>query len=408
MESDERKAIVKASSHFTLYILYIKLLFLLLAASSSAASQDDTTISILRSVNEIQKNKINYSYHIVRKDNYNDYPRITTMEAICEVNRVSSDTLFRCKFKVTYKNMGSKIDYLYDLKNTYLAVYNDKTILQTDVSKYPKESRMIIGVLFLPDELIDTDIIDLYKKNHVQISSAGKNENYDVIKCIYPVSQDGSQLTKNVYINSSTKMIEKINEIVLWNGVKYDTEMSISDFKNYPVTETNIGFSQMAYSGFKSNIYENKTENKNLNNLIKAGFRAPDFFMTDAHNNKISLSSFNGKFVLLDFWEPWCAWCIKEFPDLQKFYDSLRENKFLLISLTSAADDRSASIITQGKYSFCVGKINKKVLMEYHVSARPTYYLLDPSGKVLLSGNAEILNGIKKMLRSKFCAQSQQ
>ena len=47
---------------------------------------------------------------------------------------------------------------------------------------------------------------------------------------------------------------------------------------------------------------------------VKEGAKAPDFSAQKIDGTVFTLSSLQGKYVVLDFWGSWCKWCIKGFP----------------------------------------------------------------------------------------------
>jgi peroxiredoxin len=61
---------------------------------------------------------------------------------------------------------------------------------------------------------------------------------------------------------------------------------------------------------------------------LQIGDKAPDIALPSPKGDTISLSSFAGKLVLIDFWANWCAPCVKEQPVLAALYKKYRQATF--------------------------------------------------------------------------------
>jgi thiol-disulfide isomerase/thioredoxin len=51
---------------------------------------------------------------------------------------------------------------------------------------------------------------------------------------------------------------------------------------------------------------------------------APNFILKDLKGNKVMLSDFKGKVIILDFWTTWCPPCREEIPHLVDLYAAYR------------------------------------------------------------------------------------
>jgi len=93
-------------------------------------------------------------------------------------------------------------------------------------------------------------------------------------------------------------------------------------------------------------------ENKGLNQ------NAPDFVLPSLEGKDLSLSDFEGKVVILDFWATHCPPCREEIPNFVKLYDKYRAQGLVIIGVSL---DRGN---IEGVKRFCQNKgVNYPVAM---------------------------------------------
>jgi peroxiredoxin len=138
---------------------------------------------------------------------------------------------------------------------------------------------------------------------------------------------------------------------------------------------------------------------------ITTGEMAPEISLPDAKGNTVSLSSFKGKVVLIDFWASWCGPCRKSNPQVVKLYNKYKQQGFEVFGVS--LDENKAA----WKRAIKTDKINYtqvidtkiwegEVAYKYGIEAIPTTFLLDKEGKIVaidLEGK-ELEDAIKALL----------
>lgn len=79
-------------------------------------------------------------------------------------------------------------------------------------------------------------------------------------------------------------------------------------------------------------------EKINLIDNNSPGRVANDFTTIDINGDSVSLSSFKGRYVLLDFWASWCIPCRESFPHLIELFRNYQTKGFEIIAISSDHD----------------------------------------------------------------------
>lgn len=72
----------------------------------------------------------------------------------------------------------------------------------------------------------------------------------------------------------------------------------------------------------------------------QANQKAPDFTLEDMQGNKVSLSDFEGKVVIINFWATWCPPCIEEMPSMEKLQERFKGEDFVLLAVNVEENSR--------------------------------------------------------------------
>ena len=206
-------------------------------------------------------------------------------------------------------------------------------------------------------------------------------------------------------------MIENDDKFILNYQFENDTVYSVTDIRktieltkeNYFPTKVTISSKTLGNRGFTqyelSDIKINSDTEKSIK-LIKESIKDfeviqpaknepnailntkfPEINLPKLLDENQQLNLQINKLTLIDFWEVWCGWCIKSFPEVEKLKNKYPEN-LQVIGILTQDKEGAIKLIEKKKTTFTNLIGNKELLQLYSVNSYPRYFLVDKNGIV--------------------------
>jgi peroxiredoxin len=118
----------------------------------------------------------------------------------------------------------------------------------------------------------------------------------------------------------------------------------------------------------------------------QSGFYAPDFTLETIDQESYTLSELRGRPILVNFWASWCPPCRSEMPAMQRVYEDLQEQGFIVLAVNSTHQDNLEDAIAFSQ----THELEFPILLDrdgsvgnlYEIRSLPTSFFIDPEGTI--------------------------
>lgn len=261
------------------------------------------------------------------------------------------------------------------------------------------------SVLFMGNENI-TIKGDIENVQQFEVKGSAANDDFaDFQKIFNPLFQTLTTLNQKMYAQPNRQPGDSMIAVYkqAYDATVNAIDKFVADKKNSPVApfmlvvtreleqdpvKLESRFRQLSPAG-QQGFYGKILQQGITDSKVGAvGSEAIEFTQNDTTGKPVSLNSFRGKYVLIDFWASWCKPCRMENPNVVTAYNKFKDKNFTVlgVSLDKVRENWIQAIKDDGLAWTQVSDLqywNNAVARKYKIESIPQNFLVNPDGKIV-------------------------
>jgi thiol-disulfide isomerase/thioredoxin len=121
------------------------------------------------------------------------------------------------------------------------------------------------------------------------------------------------------------------------------------------------------------------------------GRTAPEVQVVSAAGDRVPISSYRGKPVLLDFWATWCGFCVLTLPQVAELYKEASPHGLVLLSVDEDKEGKKGANFLAQRHFTWPNTVDRNGTIEdaYGLVGLPHILLIDAKGKIVYDGDGD-------------------
>lgn len=312
---------------------------------------------------------------------------------------ISTDSVSAAKKSFTLKGVTPStgmFDIVVDQGGPMIPLINDTHTFSVNINFATKEPSYTVNGSKASNQL--QDFIKSYGQQSILISKA-----LDSVDNLKKLNAPDSILIEAT--NYKNQHLDELNRYL--KGLMKDAENStVATFvlgrsaQTLPQLEFETALNQLLLkfpedknlTGLKQQYENYKTQSAGpAESASWVGKQVPEFALADTAGKSVSLTSFKGKFLLVDFWASWCRPCRLENPNVVAAYTRFKDKNFTILGVSLDKDKENwiQAIHEDGLTWTHISDLafwNSAAVKTFKFEGIPFNILINPEGVVVAEG----------------------
>lgn len=365
--------------------------------SSLSANDSARAAAIIRQFSEKLKSFPRFSFECHHRyvDHSADDSVFSSTSTIW-VERSPADSIFGIRFHVAGSDKSGDYDYYYDGLSAIEIRHRQKEILTINPHDFPNDennpAKARTSLRIFRSLWTEPDLFSFLVTHYPYAGSPGLSldsiAGQWIIRLNYPLNSYKAKTDITVWVDQKTGLLTKSERQTEWNGTLHsETNEIYRVMLGDQFNSDNLSLKN-SYAGYKTTVQKPRRPVETKEHPL-TGKKAADFSYASYTDKIIDLASLKGKYVLLDFWESWCGYCILALPKIKKLYADFHSRGLEVVGVTTENFSKMEKLIAANDLPYPNLKADGRMLKNYDVNARPTYVLIDKDGKILIYNDWE-------------------